>query len=666
MLTRHLTPRRRGEAGAVALISGIVSIVLLVIAAFVVDIGNTWFRRGELQSQADEAALYAAEWLPARTADEQKEVARQAAWHLCDHPVAGQEKLTTFPSCTSPSDPGVATWADQLMASGQITFPSTTQIKVVTPPAQVDFQFGEAAGASGTVQQKAATAKIGSPGDIEPIGLSLNCMLSVANNMPALGDTLTGVLPLNYMSVGPIKPKEVTTDWPSDPPTDNDVTVDYQPLSPTSTYKGIPASVSLTGAGWGASLLDKEVRVWFAQGKDAARKLHPAAVSPLTALGMTTVAVPAEVYGTVGVWKVRVAVRSAPIPLVNPDPAWKMSKNEVEFTVNVPATISDLLGCGRALKSPRDCQALVAKSSCTNPGNPENLKMNLQEGIDHGLIPQADLISPSVPATISDMLNAVNDPSVLFKCNNTGDNRKDIGGNIQTGQTPNCVHLEQGATDDHEFTDGFLAAPQSTVTGTVAGRLVCTTERPCPANRRVPISSASLGLPAGYQVNDDRFTDFVKPASLLDAAMFFNLTTYLTPGIPGVTPDSKLLPDIYSSHRFFWVPVVAVPAQSASPGNTAGDYPILTFRPVFVTQNQPSGIPSVDFVLDLVDSWVRTLLGIDASDDHGILMDPGTGKLRALRFMTIEPTALPAVPTDYTGPTSEYVGTGPKIVRLVK
>ena len=40
--------------------------------------------------------------------------------------------------------------------------------------------------------------------------------------------------------------------------------------------------------------------------------------------------------------------------------------------------------------------------------------------------------------------------------------------------------------------------------------------------------------------------------------------------------------------------------------------------------------------------------------------------LRALRFMTIEPSALPAVPADYAGPMSDYVGVGPKIVRLVR
>jgi len=72
----------------------------------------------------------------------------------------------------------------------------------------------------------------------------------------------------------------------------------------------------------------------------------------------------------------------------------------------------------------------------------------------------------------------------------------------------------------------------------------------------------------------------------------------------------------------------------------------------------------VDLVLDLVDLWVRTLLGINATDDHGILMQGD--QLRALRFMTIEPSALPAIPDDYDGPITDYTGSGPKVVRLVR
>jgi hypothetical protein len=652
---------RSDESGAIALIAALVSIVLMVVCAFVVDIGGTWARRGQLQVQADRAAVFAADYLPVADASDRKAVAAQVAYYIACHTVEGQRELTpAIPSCTSstgPSDPAIKTYGDALLTAGQVSFPSATRIKVVTPPARVDFSFGQAAGADGTTQQKTAIAKVGSPGDIVPIGLSMNCMLSVANNLPGLGDTLTGVLPLNYMSVGPIGAASPKTTWPGSDPVDKNIVMSS--ITPGGTVMGTGGVFTVTGSGWEGSVLNilPQVKVYFRLG-DLVYSADAVGLNVLNAVDTATFTLPAEVAAKAGTWQVKVAVKSGT--------QWTYAKFSTDFTVSIPAATADLLGCGRALKSPRGCTALIATASCTNQGNFGNLTQNLQEGIDHGLVAQSGLISATVPSTVPDLLNAVNDPAVLFKCsNNPGStDYKDIAGNLQTGKTPNCVHMEQGSSDADEFTAGFLGAPTTTSTGTVAGRLVCTAQRPCSSHFRQPIDSSSLGLTGGYQVNDDHFTDFVTGDSPLDAAMFFNLTTYITPGLPVVTPTSRIDPAIYGSQRFFWVPVLSLPVQSN--GNQAGDYPILTFRPVFVTQAQPSGVAAVDMVLGLVDSWVRSLLGIDASDDHGIMMNDADHTLRALRFMTIEPTALPGVPADYQGPISEYVGTGPKIVRLVK
>jgi hypothetical protein len=214
-----------------------------------------------------------------------------------------------------------------------------------------------------------------------------------------------------------------------------------------------------------------------------------------------------------------------------------------------------------------------------------------------------------------------------------------------------------------------MLAPESTITladGTtkqVAGRLVCTSRRPC-------ARSFQMSQFGSRQFNDDRFEDFVTHDSLLTAAMFFNLSTYIDDGVPVLTPRNALEADIYSSARFFWVPVLSTALAPTANANDAGAYPILTFRPVFITQQQHTGVTELDMVLDAVDNVVKTLLNIDEptdpSDpgDHGILMQ-GT-ELRALRFMTIEPSALPVVPDDFSGPTSDYLGVGPKIVKLVK
>ena len=51
--------RDRDDRGAIAVLTALVSVVLLVMAGFAVDIGNTWARRGQLQVQADRATFVA-------------------------------------------------------------------------------------------------------------------------------------------------------------------------------------------------------------------------------------------------------------------------------------------------------------------------------------------------------------------------------------------------------------------------------------------------------------------------------------------------------------------------------------------------------------------------------------------------------------------------------
>jgi hypothetical protein len=60
-----------------------------------------------------------------------------------------------------------------------------------------------------------------------------------------------------------------------------------------------------------------------------------------------------------------------------------------------------------------------------------------------------------------------------------------------------------------------------------------------------------------------------------------------------------------------------------------------------------------------------TALGTDLGGERAGLLLQG-GKLKAARFMTIAPDALPQVADDYDGPLTDYLGVGPKIVRLVR
>ena len=194
-MIRRLIDRRTDERGVIAIIAGIAATTMFVAGALAVDLGNTWARRGNLQGQADQAALFAAHYLPANDDAGKTKVARQVAWYIACHPVQGQSQLSTIPACPGDStvpSAAIDAYADTLLAKGMVTFPDHNQVSVTTPPARVDFAFGQVAGAKGTVQQKTASARVQSPGFLEPFGLSLNCLLTVADNLPAsLGTTIS-------------------------------------------------------------------------------------------------------------------------------------------------------------------------------------------------------------------------------------------------------------------------------------------------------------------------------------------------------------------------------------------------------------------------------------------------------------------------------------------
>lgn len=659
--------RPRDDRGVVSVLVSISAVLLIISAAFAVDIGNTWARRGQLQRQADEAAMFAANELPAYDGPARSRAASAVAQYIACNPVVGQSDLDpSIPGCSQGmgvKTPEMVAYGVRMLADGLVSFPAIegsvgSYVKVVTPAARVEFGFGRAAGKNESVQQREAVARVGSPGVVAPMALSLNCLLSAAGSLPAgVGNTMSGLLPMNYLAPGPITADTVVTKWPSLNDS-NGVTIESWMPAPPSTTQGIaPAPQVLTGAGWGTL---SEVKLVFALGDQRGAAVDALPSSPVTGLtalnllGTGTVTIPAAVYGTVGTWRAKVAVRSLPTPL-NPNPVWTFSKQDYTFTVTLPSVTQDLLGCARTIKSPRDGQQ----------GTPGNLKINLMAGLDHPLVRHPSLTNLSLPQplTAQNLLTGIGGLNGLSTCaSNTAPNVYDNGGAVAA---PNCVTPEQGASVYKEFTDGILGpstiVPANNSTGTpsysTAGRLVCTSTRPCSHEFTLP------GFP-GTQINDDEFSDFVVSGreNLLTEAMFFSLDTYLTDDLPVVTPNSALSGEIYSSHRFMWVPVISTPVAP----NSQSYYPVLTFRPIFITQDAPVALSSVDMVLDLVDGWVKALLGIDPGDDHGLLLDSAGTTLRAMRFMTIEPSALPSAGSDYAGPLSDYVGTGPKVIRLVR
>jgi hypothetical protein len=663
-------PDKRDERGVMAVVTAISATVMLVAGALAIDFGNTWARRGTLQGQADQAAVFAAHYLPAYDEAGRLKVAKAAAYYILCNKVSGQTTIdpampAACPSSPTSTDSTFVSYASRLLTSGQVTFPTIegsagTYVTVTTPAAQIDFGFGVLADKQESVQAKTATARVGSPGTVTPMSLSLNCLLSAAMNLPGgIGNALTGILPLNYIAPGPLKIDNVVTKWPTAGVASSNLISLAVPI-PGTAIQGIdPGPVSVSGSGWGTVILGvgPTIKLVFAQGDKTGSSIESlpstqvTGLSLLSLLGTGTAAIPSEVFSKPGTWKVRVGVKAVG------STTWTYSKTDVEFNVQLPGVTQDLLGCARLLKTPRDLQV----------GTPGNLNYSLKAGVDHPITWNENLLDVNLDGVTSvpSLLNALQNAESLVSCNNQLPNIYDNGG---VHPTPNCVMPEQGANVYKEFTDGMLGLEEpvpannskNTQQYMAAGRLICTSSQPC--NRVMPKSERTWML--DRDINDDRFTDFVKPErqNALTEAMFFNLSTYLTPGVPVLTPDSALIPDIYKSARFMWVPVISSPVAP----NSANYYPVLTYRPIFITQDVPHYLDEVDMILDLVDSWVKALLGISPDDDHGLLMNAEGDTLRALRFMTIEPSALPAPPDDYDGPMTDYTGSGPKIVRLVR
>jgi hypothetical protein len=465
-------------------------------------------------------------------------------------------------------------------------------------------------------------------------------------------------------------------------------------------------------------------------------------VGPVTASSLAvatktmTVSIPDQVRSTPGRWYVKVKLPTTAVVLFSGSPKW--SAGSASFDVypaqssvvgSLVAALDGLLdldesvACGRLLDSPRVKDA----------GAPA-LTRNLQEGMDHPVtrneafvqaLGGADLSTldgsaAGMLATLNGAVSVVlgNPAYGLTGCTGSAYNRLDTQATYDAtalgGAPANCVRLRSDAAAEQELTDGMLKNTASSPTEPGYGRLSCQRASACASGNTVDLTA--LGFSGLY--NDDGLEDFLKSGSgtLLDANLAMALDTYLLPNLPLITPNDLIQSEIYSSPRFGWVPVLSYVSLNAA-GQV--DYPVLTFRPVFLDNGsadtlniagmQPTGVvdglnesvqqgitdaiaavtASLGFLgpivqtfvdgvgltsalsqleSDNIDQGLQSLsagLGVDMGRERAGLVARG-GKLKAARFMTIAPDALPPVGSSYNGPTVDYLGVGPRIVRLVK
>lgn len=633
--------RSRDDRGAIAVLTAISATMLLVAAAFAVDLGNTWARRGQLQVQADRAATYAASYLPADSVAEKTEVAKAVAFYLACHTVAGQIGTVNGvarPVC--PADPQSSSldgYAAQLLTASLVTFPARNQVKVVTPTARIEFGFAKVAGADGTNQQKQATAKVTSPGMLSPMAMTLDCLVNPYSNTVGPSPLPFGYIATTHRAAAS-EPALPANETPS-VATPNQVGIEPGQLE--QTILGLSTSViRISGRQWPAIPVPPlpSTRTYAAVFKRGTQRFESTVVLGWTPSqsganpqrrGYIDVTVPTAVMRVSGTWKVQVIVRAGLAPATYTS----------DFaTLDIVSPYPDVRGCGRLLKSPRGGNQ-----------NNANFSLNLQEGIDHLLTTYPSLVSTN-PTSIADMYSMFG----LTECNASSPST--VRDNVHPPGTPNCLVTDMSNAYEAGFTEGLIGAN---------GRMTCIDAHPCEPGRSFTLNSRL--------VNNDRFTDYVKNTSLLTHSTFFSFDSFLATGTPVVTPTSNLDREIYNSGRFMWVPVIST--LTATSAVAAGDYPVITFRPIFVTQGDdvleslpllnsgllPVGL-GVSEAVEVVDGFMRQ--SIPGTDNNGLIMDGN--QVTAVRFLSISPDGLPAVPADYAGPESEYLGIGPRIIRLVE
>ncbi len=377
----------------------------------------------------------------------------------------------------------------------------------------------------------------------------------------------------------------------------------------------------------------------------------------------------------------------------SPATTLRLSSNAAK-QITVPASAADVtnldnfLSCAKPVVSPRNPTA----------GPSQDMIDNIRRGVDHELdqhpsvitaLGGASGIATTPISTLTGPSGVLADPTTFaFSCS-VGDGVSVLDTAANRANFPNCVNVNTSQSWSYEFTQGFL---------TGSGRLSCSVA----ACDHGTFPGSELGLNGSY--NNDKITDFISGTnkqSVLDDMLLTSLDTFLTPSVPVATPADLLSQDLYSSPRCFWAPVLTTVFSTS----TDAYYPILTFRPTFVTEETPStsatqallnalSVETVNDLKALAASGVSSLLGLGlisglssslglstttasllmSLDDptkverYGLVLDtsaPVDSQLKALRVMNINPGALPAVDPDYDGPVNDYLGSGPRIVRLV-
>lgn len=289
-LLRRLELRRRPDRGAIALMTALLAVVLVSVAALGVDLGNAMNRKQLTQNNSDYAALAGANGLPS--------TATPTVQFVADYLNKNVTNTDGTTDCNTDAGSPVtaAMLTDNVWANGEVRFPSgTTRIEVTAPASRIQFGIAGVMGFNDVCVQSKSTARIASAS----IGMAPYYATDACDQGPQVLKSDAG---------GPSIPFSVPT-LHSDAQTNNAVLSDTDPNPNPNSIPlqpiGIPdgPQITLTGTNMGILNID---RVGFFSSDQSAPILATPKLVPAQTGTTITVDVPNAVASYQDVWWIRV------------------------------------------------------------------------------------------------------------------------------------------------------------------------------------------------------------------------------------------------------------------------------------------------------------------------------------------------------------------------
>lgn len=586
----NMARRTKDETGAFAIMFGLLVTFLVVLAAFAVDIGNAVARKSDVQAQADFAALAGGRELGTSTSGTIPAAAVDAARDYLNNNSPLNKDCTTCVTSTELTDEdyanGEVLWAqDYAGGAGDPEFCGPSGLCVITPEEHVDYGLARIIGINGNDVQASATVGIFSPGNGPmPMYAVSGCDYGTQTMKDPAGGHVVSVA--NNLA------------FPGDR---NDANIST--TNPTQINVGQTSLITVTGSNFvdtNGNVANRrsvtKVGFFYNDGSTLHDALPTLAVTDTDAV----VDIPTAVINTEGVWWVRVYKERTPPTAATSE--WSPMGEAVPLRVGAPeleceAGASD--GNFGTLTLPR--QDINASS--------DDLAVNIADTLD-------DPLSLAVHATVA----------ANGQCT-AGVNGAVTSGDPNPGLNPgtNCVDTLTGLRSN-DATKGFITG-LNTSRGFIRGRLNAADN---PTNPDCGRSDYSIALGnKSYSINNDTLSCFLTDGGTLASIM-----------TGSYTGAARLSDDIYSSPRFFWLPVLKVEASSGG----SGRYSIIAFRAGFITN----------------ETSAATKLSSDASGDNGFIVHSNLIEQVKVIFF-----ADGALPSTTGGQVGDYLGYGPKIMRLI-